>query len=149
MDVERIVLYILAIIAIIFILFFIYYFIRRWLDEKHKKQQQTPWPPASYMEVSGAQCPDYWVNSGSVGGGMHKCVNKFHIPVVKSESALCDNVKCFDDGSNNSKTFRTIRNWDNVTRRRQIRNRCRWRDCCQAKRNVPSSWVGITQTCGF
>lgn len=152
MDIERIVLIILAIVGIIVLFMVTYYFIMRYIENRKRKSTQPTYPPASWMEASGGQCPDYWVNEGSVGSGRHKCVNKFKIPVVPSESSLCENVKCYDDGNEKDmgtyRTFKTITNWP-VKNRKDIRDRCRWRDCCQARPNIPSSWIGISDTCQY
>jgi hypothetical protein len=147
MDTERLILTILGFFGLIFILVIIYYFLARWMEQPSTKDKQVAWPPASYMEATGAQCPDYWNNAGNVGEGEHRCVNKFNLPVIKVDSKRCKNVDCLDDG--NSKNFKTIAKWP-VKNRNEIKDRCLWRDCCvtdKLNKNVPASWIGIDSVC--
>lgn len=145
-DTERIILTVLAIVGLVFVGFIIYYFIRRWLE--HEKTTGQQFPPPSLMEMSEAQCPDYWINSTGLNSSSHKCVNKFDIPVNKSSSGRCANVSCTDpDGK--SKMFSTLKVWGDNENRDKIRERCLWRDCCGPQENIPASWVGIAGTCGY
>ncbi len=148
MDVNKIIYTVLGIIGLLFILMVVYYFISRWTDQTRRGPSGGKvWPPASYMEQVGLNCPDYWISAGS-SGGYHKCVNKFHLPVRKSHSSMCKNFKCFDDGSDTSRSFKTINRWP-VRNRNTIKERCKWRDCCGSDKNIPASWVGLEQTCGY
>ena len=148
MDLEKTILSIFGVLGLIFVLIIIYYFAARWIDQINTTdKQKIAWPPASYMEASGAQCPDYWVNAGSVGGNKHRCVNKFNLPVIKREQSRCKNVKCKDEG--NSKDFTTIKRWP-VNNRNEIKDRCLWRDCCvsdKKNKSAAASWIGIDGVC--
>lgn len=147
MKIEKILLTGLAIVGIIFILYLVYYFVTRWLETRHEAAVQMEWPPSSIMEMSAAQCPDYWINENGVDGQKHTCVNKFNLPVNKSTSSRCANVDCTNpDGK--GKTFSTLKEWP-VKSREDIAGRCLWRDCCGPQENIPASWVGISGTCGY
>lgn len=147
MDLEKLILTILGFFGLIFIFIITYYLIRRWMEQSSNNKQNVSWPPPSYMETSGAQCPDYWVNTGSVGRGYHKCENKFNLPVIKRDLKRCENVDCTDDG--NSKNFRTITSWP-VKNRDEIKDRCLWRDCCVSdphNKSVAAAWIGVDSVC--
>lgn len=146
MDTEKIVFYVLIALGLLFTVFIFYYLIRRWLEED-KDDSKKEWPPSAIMEMSEAQCPDYWINSTGLNQSKHKCMNKFNLPMHHSKSSRCGNVKCTDpDG--NSKTFSTLKVWGNESRDK-IKERCLWRDCCGPQENIPASWVGISNACGY
>lgn len=149
MDIEKLILSILGFFGLIFIFVIIYYFIRRWMDQSNSNNTTTTWPPPSFMKTSGAQCPDYWINTGN-SGGMNTCENRFNLPVIKRENLTrCANVNCFDENSNNAKSFNTITNWP-VKDRNEIADRCLWRDCCVSdkyNKSIASSWIGVDTVC--
>jgi len=133
------ILIVLIVILIVMILAFVIY---TYFYKKSHPSSQMVWPPKSFMQTIGVQCPDYWVLSDG------RCVNKFNVPVVKSTSSMCANVNCFDENSNNTKTFSKV-DWADVKGRDTILDRCQWRDCCKTTKNIPYSWVGIDDVCGY
>lgn len=143
---------ILTILGILILGLMLYYIIINLIAKNIKNNTKLMWPPSRYMEMNGAQCPDYWVNTSSNIPGEHKCVNKFNIPVIpRTELPRCANVNCFDENSSNTKSFNTINRWP-VKDKNELTERCLWRDCCvsdKLHKNIPASWVGIDEACNY
>jgi len=156
---EELIVSILAVIGIIFLFVVIYYFIARWMEYyQSASRPQRQFPSPEYEKMVGIQCPDYWFKQDNTLNGMNQCVNKYGAPVIPSNNSMCmvkdektgkmEPYKCYDDGSNNTKSFSVLDKWP-VDNRKDIKDRCMWRDCCGRGNNLPASWVGIEKVCGF
>jgi len=145
----NILLIILAIFGILALFLILYYIYLRWYNYK---SPSTPFPPNSYMQTVGAQCPDFWVrNDSPLGPNYNQCkkMEGINFHESKNKSKLCQNIQCTDTGSNDMKTFRAIPDWSSVTGRDSIKDRCQWRECCQLTPNVPYPWTGVSNVCGY
>lgn len=144
MSVTQILLFIFTMVGIIFLLAIVWYFLTRFWQTERKKARQQDWPPENYMKTVGAQCPDYWVYEGRSGNNVI-CRNKFNLPVKQDTTSTCADVKCYDE--NDTKQFANINRWPLSPNNWRIKQRCKWRNCCNFGNNVPASWVGIDQYC--
>ena len=135
----------------------------RWIEKSdaNKQAQASNFPPSTFMDTTGAQCPDYWIlTNQNTSPNAHQCNNKFKLPIVKSTSNTCKDVKCYDDEKAQTKSFPTITTWSAITGRKDITEQCKWRDCCRISTNpanpspsgspfsIQSSWIGLEDKCG-
>ena len=68
-----------GIIGIVVLIYIIYYIYRIIQQRKIKNIANMINPPGDYMQASGIQCPDYWVNTGIDSKGNIICKNSFNI----------------------------------------------------------------------
>jgi hypothetical protein len=147
MDAEKIIITFFGVVGFIFLIILAYYLITKWMNKEDSDKKQKTWPPSAYVLAN--QCPDYWVK-GESNNSTTQCINKFNIPIIKSSSTRCANIQCYDEGSNNTKTFKSLTKWP-VKGRKSIEDLCIWKDCCGPNQGgkIPASWVAISSTCGY
>jgi len=157
---------ILAAVGLIVILSYAVYYMYQYI-KKQQNQQITSqiYPPGDYMQSSGIQCPDYWVNTGLDSNGNYICKNSFNIPVNTSTNSLC-NTSQMAFNPVNVPGAKTNYTWDynnpngntslsdsekynflTVTANNAPLSRCDWVNNCGPASNIQGIWSGVNEIC--
>ena len=148
-----VVINILAGIGIIFILSTLFYYTYKYIKErKIRTIIANKNPPDSYMQNTGLQCPDYWVNTGVDANGKYICSNSFNIP--SNNSSPCNSTSVLFSPITEGKTWE-YNNPNGLTSLSdndkynflKDSGRCDWINNCGPKSGVQGIWTGVNEIC--
>lgn len=153
---------ILASIGLIVIIAYIVYYLYNYIQNIQTQQNVAQMnPPGSYMQNSGIQCPDYWVNTGIDNNGNYVCENTFNIQ-TNSNSQCNPNKMVFSPVTNgytwdygNPNGLKSLTDQDKYTFSEKITatgvqgsiSRCNWINSCGPSTTVQGIWSGINEIC--
>ena len=148
-----VVINILAIIGTIFILSTLLYYIYKYTKERkihHIIANKNP--PDSYMQNTGLQCPDYWVNTGVDSTGKYICTNSFNIPSNSTSPCNRSSVSFSPITSGKTWEYNNPNGLTTLTDKEKydfLKNtgRCDWVNKCGPKTGTQGIWTGVNEIC--
>lgn len=158
MSAITIIINILAAIGLIALLSYVIYYLYKNMkarQDKYKISQMNP--PGDYMQNTGVQCPDYWVNTGVDQNGNYICKNSFNIRMNNSDA--CNTTMNFtpveagttwEYGNPNGLT--SLKDLDkynfvNTSIAPNSISRCSWINTCGPNSSTQGIWSGISDIC--
>ena len=128
----NIILWIFAIVGIIAIIYLVIVYITTTYSNSSTSSSVATYPPTSYMQNGGLDCPDYWIKI-SQDTKETKCKNSYGIPLKK-------------DTCNDTAKFSIINptSWANTEDKTKVvgvSDRCKWLNECGG------IWQGIQTYC--
>jgi hypothetical protein len=148
---------ILAAVGLIVIISYIVYYLYTYF--KNQQFQATIAemnPPPSYMQSTGINCPDYWVNMGSDSNGNIQCKNSFNIPAQSCPSQMSftpiPKDETWEYGNPNGLTSMTDSDKYNflnssVSSVQGSMSRCAWINQCGPSPTTQGIWEGVNEIC--
>lgn len=150
---------IILIILGIIIFIFIVQFINRSIKQKILQNQATLInPPGEYMQTSGIQCPDYWVNSGVDKNGNTICKNSFNVETNQVAECNSSNMKFTQipqgytwqlGNPNGLKSYTDMEKYNflNTSKSANSLTRCDWINKCGPNSRTQGIWQGVNEMC--
>ena len=158
MGTGTIIINILAAIGLIVILSYVIYYLYKKIKERQDKYIVTQInPPGDYMQNTGIQCPDYWVNTGIDQNGNYICKNSFNIPL--NSPTICSSTMNFtpvqsgttwEYGNPNGLTSLSNLDKYNFVTTSVAPNsisRCSWINSCGPNQSTQGIWSGVSDIC--
>jgi len=158
MSAITIIVNILAAIGLIALLSYIVYYVYKNMKERQTKYTISQLnPPGEYMQNTGIQCPDYWVNTGIDQNGNYICKNSFNIPINNLE--LCSSTMNFTPVASgttweygNPNGLTSLNNSDkyNFVTTSIVPgsiSRCNWINSCGPNSSTQGIWSGVSDIC--
>jgi len=154
----------LAVIGFLIILSYLISYLHSYYQSRIASQANKKInPPPSYMQNNGVKCPDYFVNTATLGNN-YVCSNRdFNLNVRKNS-----NIKCYSNNEQKIVEFPKIpdgKTWEfgnpdglsTMTHEERYNfvneknqdgtSRCDWIKGCGASENVNGVWQGIQRVC--
>jgi type II secretory pathway pseudopilin PulG len=150
---------IILIILGIILLIYISYFLNKVIKQRILQNAATLInPPGDYMQTSGIQCPDYWVNTGVDSNGNFVCKNSFNVqtnpapqcnssvmtftPIAEGRTWQMGNPNGLSSYSDTDKyNFLTTSAAPNSI------TRCDWINKCGPNPRTQGIWQGVNELC--
>lgn len=140
---KDIVLFKLVAVLIYFVALFL--LVRAYYNSKENEavaEDEISWPPKSYQDNIGNNCPDYWFKDKY--NNQDACINKFNIPI---------NDNCFkqydpDTGIGGGFTKGDHDKRILISNLTSDEQKCNWVKNCGVKEGVYGSWTGVDKSCG-
>lgn len=148
-----------AVVAILIFLYYAYYFIRNYFVRlKNRRIASLTNPPGDYMQNTGIQCPDYWVNTGVDQNGNYICKNSFNIQTnnsCNSEIIKFPSIQSLPVASTweygNPNGLQTLTQDQKYaflnTNVNNNLSRCDWVQKCGPGQNIMGTWQGVNEIC--
>jgi hypothetical protein len=159
-----VVINILALIGFIIIIVYLVHYLWKYIKYKQDQTaiaQQNP--PSNYLQNSGLQCPDYWVNTGIDSNGNYICKNSFNIDSVQpktgsfvgkcspAEQKFSPIASGTTWESGNPNNLQSLSDQDKytflTTTGKGTISRCDWINNCGPTSNIQGVWSGVNELC--
>ena len=149
---------ILIILGIILFIFIVQFFNKAIKQRILQNAATLINPPGDYMQTSGIQCPDYWVNAGVDKNGNFICKNSFNVETNKLPECNSSVMhftqipqgNTWQIGNPNGLTSYTDTdkyNFLNTSAAPNSLTRCQWINKCGPNARTQGIWQGVNELC--
>jgi len=157
-----IVINILAGVGLLVIIAYIIYYLYNYIENYKFQQSVTQLnPPPTYMQNSGLNCPDYWVNTGIDSNGNSICQNSFNVSSQNCPSTMyfapIPSANTWIPGNpGNQTTFTDEQQYNFLsttvatggsTNNQNALSRCAWINQCGPNQTTQGVWQGVNELC--